>query len=774
MSDDLEIGYADSLAPLAEALEGVNRPGDYVAAGVIETAMPLLRVEGVGTVSFPVPPEQSRKLIEAAAEKAPYGRGAETLVDESVRKVWQISPSRVDLGGKAWGPTLERLVGEVVEGLGCGEARVAAEFYKLLIYEEGGFFLPHRDSEKAGGMFGTLVVSLPSEHAGGELIVRHAGREKRFDLRVSDPAEIRYAAFYADCEHEVKPIESGYRICLIYNLVQRGKGENRLLPPEHGPAVEAATRILRAWREAGSDGGEFPVKLAYLLEHGYTTAALSFSGLKGGDAAVAKVLRRAAAEAGFALHLGIVHIEESGWAEYGGYWEDNPDDNLEVGEVDESYRYIAEWRDVEDRAAGFGKIPLVDGEVLPVGALDGEDADEVHFSEATGNAGASFERTYLRAALVLWPRENSDAVCASGGIEAAVARLGQRVEEENAGDAVRELARRVVGSWPQYGDHSGTLTAFLEHLARFGDGELIREVAEEPLLASYDGSQNGALAKVAAVAGAEAAAGVVNNVVRRMAIFIPAACMDLWARLSEGRLAESEGFLDEALQVLLERIRKAKPVNDPGYPYQLRERKATELSVDSILGFFRAIAGSRCAGSGVEAARAIAANPAVFTPEEHLIDVLATGAEADFSPEVEAVLWRHCAEYFLKRSEYPPEEPGDWAQAVTVARRVPILLELEKFARDPGAQEHRFRAPAGERMTVEHTVREMKLDMTCVTESKGRPYTLICTKNRASHQRACAQHREDVGAMRRLLELAPSGADGDELCERLRAGIGRG
>ena len=29
--------------------------------------------------------------------------------------------------------------------------------------------------------------------------------------------------------------------------------------------------------------------------------------------------------------------------------------------------------------------------------------DEQHFQEATGNEGASFERTYSRAGFVLWP-----------------------------------------------------------------------------------------------------------------------------------------------------------------------------------------------------------------------------------------------------------------------------------------------------------------------------------------------------------------------------------
>lgn len=55
--------------------------------------------------------------------------------------------------------------------------KVYAELYKLLLYEEGAFFMPHQDSEKAPGMFGTLIICLPSAHQGGELVLEH-GRDK--------------------------------------------------------------------------------------------------------------------------------------------------------------------------------------------------------------------------------------------------------------------------------------------------------------------------------------------------------------------------------------------------------------------------------------------------------------------------------------------------------------------------------------------------------------------------------------------------------------------
>jgi hypothetical protein len=120
---------------------------------------------------------------------------------------------------------------------------ISAEFYKLLIYEEGGFFLPHRDTEKTHGMFGTLTIVLPSLHCGGELIIRHAGREVTVDLSNEETSELTFAAFYADCEHAIKPITQGSRVCLTYNLLQRRTGETQFLRgPLRGPNYGVLTR----------------------------------------------------------------------------------------------------------------------------------------------------------------------------------------------------------------------------------------------------------------------------------------------------------------------------------------------------------------------------------------------------------------------------------------------------------------------------------------------------------------------------------------------------
>ena len=76
-------------------------------------------------------------------------------------------------------------------------------------------------------MFATLVISLPSKHEGGELIVSHNGQDVRWSTAERSTA---YGAWYSDVRHEVKDVTSGHRLVLTYNLVQKRSGLRSFLP----------------------------------------------------------------------------------------------------------------------------------------------------------------------------------------------------------------------------------------------------------------------------------------------------------------------------------------------------------------------------------------------------------------------------------------------------------------------------------------------------------------------------------------------------------------
>ena len=399
----------------------------------------------------------------------------------------------------------------------------------LLIYDQGGVFVAHRDTEKAEGMFGTLVIALPSTHRGGELVIRHAGREAVVNLRSEEVSELTFAAFYADCEHEVRPITEGHRVCLIYNLLLAPDGKRQPVPtaPQYGPEVKAAAKLLeKAFAEVGA-----PAKLAWLLQHEYSPAGLSFAGLKGEDAALVQVLREAAEKAGCAVHLGIVHIEESGAAEpeyesyrssrWSRYREEDEEvstgGDFEVIEVSDSRHYVDQWRDPDDRPVQYGELPLEEGEVLPAGAMDDEEPDAQRMTEATGNEGASFERSYHRAALVLWPRDRFADVLMQSGVGAVLPLLRDRVRQcaqasspESARLSVIRLAGRMVDGWgttPTYRNYGDPVkqadrSQMIRLLGEIGEPALLGRFVGEVVTRLYDGSENEALVAQIGVLGA--------------------------------------------------------------------------------------------------------------------------------------------------------------------------------------------------------------------------------------------------------------------------------
>lgn len=194
---------------LRRALRTIDRPGSFCVNGSAHTVFPGLEVAGVGPVGLPLTAEQAKEL-KKHCEQAPYGKGEKTLVDTSVRRVWRMTPDRFTLTNPDWETLLQKVVKKVQKELGLERQKLESHLYDLLLYEPGSFFLPHRDGEKLDRMVATLVIVLPSSFQGGELVIRHDGEERTIDFGGENSQfRIHYAAFYADCEHEVRPCGRG-------------------------------------------------------------------------------------------------------------------------------------------------------------------------------------------------------------------------------------------------------------------------------------------------------------------------------------------------------------------------------------------------------------------------------------------------------------------------------------------------------------------------------------------------------------------------------------
>lgn len=87
------------------------------------------------------------------------------------------------------------------------------------------------------------MVCLPSIYEGGQLVVRHQGREQVFDWSGKKGNEtIQWAAFFSDCEHEVLEVTSGHRVTITYNLYSTCKANTAVLDPEQ---VELYTHLQK-------------------------------------------------------------------------------------------------------------------------------------------------------------------------------------------------------------------------------------------------------------------------------------------------------------------------------------------------------------------------------------------------------------------------------------------------------------------------------------------------------------------------------------------------
>lgn len=790
----IDVPYNHDLKPLEELLRRVERPGDFFVTGSLETPMPRLEVEGAGLLSFPVPTGQVQDLIRVAT-RAPYGRGEETIVDPSVRRVWQVPIDKVKIAGRSWDDTLRHILGTVAKGLGCAPVGVRADFYKLLIYDEGGFFKVHRDTEKVGGMFGTLVIVLPCIHEGGELVIRHAGRATTVELSSQEVSELRYAAFYADCEHEVLPVRGGNRVCLIYNLIQSDVAD--VSEPMRPPLYEAETKSVTQLLRKAFAAQQAPPKLAWLLEHHYSPEGLAFGALKGADVARAALLRNAAEQAGCVLHLALVHIEETGPAEPRYYREypryrsrysrhvipdieeqDVSNDQFEVVEVSDTSRFIDQWRNLDDQPVEFGPLPLEDGELLPDGALDSEKPDEQRLTEATGNEGATFQRSYHRAALVLWPRERFVDVLLQSGVGAALPLLTEQVAragEESGDDALREVAlataRRVVDTWenaspfPSWRSVSrdADRSEMVRLLGRLREAEVLGRFIERVVVPRFDGSEAGALAEQALILGPRRCGTLFTELVRQNGQPFHRSCVallgDLMATTSTAWTAAWKASLTRIAAAVVAALPEVSVKQDRhGGMDWWRQEKAKPVDTGEVVELLKSLRSLGSSSLQAEAVKALCGNTASFDPVTIVVPALQElGGRGEATPGPDDAwwsLWKHAAEYTLARSEHPPAPPTDWRLEVRLDCQCEHCRELQSFALDPVAQVHRFRVRKDRRQHLHGKIEQFNLDMTHVTDRRGSPQTLVCTKTRGTHQRRRERHAKDCAAMGTLVALA--------------------
>lgn len=738
---------------LLEALSNVTGRGDFHSSGKAPFFFPILEVTGLGELAFPLPASQAKDLI-SLADAAPYGLGEKTVLDDRVRKCWQIDASNLSFKAPEWQGFLDATVERVRKDLGI-TGKISAIPYKLLIYAKGGHFRTHRDTEKLGAMFGTLIIALPSAHEGGRLFIRHDGREIEADFS-SEKHAFQHAAFFADCEHEVAPVLSGFRCCLVYNL-RLDAGD-----PGHlnlSLTTQARTLLAPLEKLRSELDGELA---AVQLEHSYTEANLSLRNLKGNDRARALALFAAANEAGFAAHLALVTFHKSGELENGYDYgrrgrygnEKNPADGT-MGESYEESLTIGNWRNAADESSALGIYRIEPEQVIAKHKINEGEPDEKEAEGYTGNAGCTIEYWYHRAAIVLWAKEDHERIlclydfggaCTSlaelssakdTGPTSAFHRLGQAVIDrysDSHSSAIFASTLRNIDSHPfpitlRAVTRAGSrklLERFLaniepEHFVLCGAKlwtELFKSFGVEPFEVVSEQLVNDGVAEnrsaifqlLDALLARKDAASWASALAEKLAMLTPGTPSPDY-RWSHGD-PQVPGDREES-RILLEASHLLESAKG-------RKAAIAFLRSDSSLAYVREILGPVLQEKSVRKFLAV---------KNSLVPEILAFAKSLLGDEVARPL-----------PPYP-----DWTRPAPqpAAQRSGPIRELLVFMADPAAETYRFTESQGERTQLESFIAGHRLDLDHVTITKGRPYTLACTKNDNSHQRALARRVKD-------------------------------
>jgi hypothetical protein len=511
--------------------------------------------------------------------------------------------------------------------------------------------------------------------------------------------------------------------------------------------------------------------------------------LKGVDRARANVLFAAAEQAGCVAHLALVTFWQSGSAEggYDGgygryrhrrYWYDddeNDDDDAsqyEMGEVYDQSLMANHWSDRQGGKIALGEIRLDPEEIVDHESLEDWEASREEFEGYTGNAGMTLERWYHRAAIVIWPRERHFAVLCNAGTDASIGGLASMVKLlKRAAKAQREAQRQecrvfaeaIIDSWqPQSRRDAWDKTTeapdratFLSLLQELDDPDLVHRFLSNVIAA--DGSiqlaksfpafckRHGWLSfrdALKTVIDATSAATVARN-----AALLQTLCLQ--RDKNADRLLLCRELAQEAVAALL-----AFDAQSPANDWQVRTIDRVAL-LSSLVKSLVVIQADEPLARLMD--HVLAAHDQYDVIETHVAAIFSLESwlsAASTAPHRALSHWLAvCRSELDARVAHVPVQPTDYRRPAKLSCNCEDCRELSAFLADPDEAAHRFRVRKDRRQHLHRIIDRHGCDLTHVTDRRGNPQTLVCTKTTASYEAACRVHERDQQFLSRLEAL---------------------
>lgn len=754
--------------------------GSFSARATMQPEEMSLEVRGVGPVRLPVSAQQAKQLI-AVARPARFGLGERTLLDPRVRDTWEVPKSRVKIENRRWKaalrPVLDRLRADLGLPDGC---RLQPALHSMLVYAAGQHFAVHQDSEKADGMVASLVVMLPGSGTGGSLVIEH-GTERATYRGSRD--RLSAVAFYADCRHEIRPVRTGFRVVLTYNLSLAGDTAGLVALPGREVIDRLATCLEEhfttpvpapAWRrDAGPS--EPPARLVFLLDHEYSARGLGWARLKGADGARAAALRAAAEQADGEVVLALADVHET-WSAYEerrgrwgrssrSRWDDDDDDDwsdddddLELDELIESEISLVHWVGA-DGAAEAVSTSVGEEEVCASTPTVNLAPYETEYEPYMGNYGNTMDRWYRRAAVVVWPKGRAFSVRAEASPQWA---LDQVTEHLTAGEVetARDLVMLLAPSWDQVAGGSGQ-----------------RDLVQGALAVALGVEDAGLASVLLAPFSVEQLdaddATAVAALCERYGVVWLDELVDAWSQ--RRRWGGSDWFLWVGTLPGLVRGLDARPEGDRaaatiiGDARQRIEeayihRRAVQppsRRAESLVDLVEPLVSILESAAVVDAVEVRDAVVAGLDPrddaivERFLVDVVrAGGTRLDSEPLTAAgldIIASGCAERIERRLARPVRSPDDWSIALPPGCDCELCGTLAEFLADSAERTREWPIAKPKRQHVHRRIDAAELTVTHRTLRQGSPHKLVLTKTDELFRSEDRARKRDEDDLRWLL-----------------------
>ncbi|KAJ7722660.1 hypothetical protein DFH07DRAFT_1067381 [Mycena maculata] len=294
--------------------------------GMERAVNPCLSIEGVGQIGSPMGDAAARAIISVACP---------VVLDDTAdikSHIWEVAPDKIRFENPEW-DTFQKSVGHSgCKALaGIEDVEPILRLSRLILHEAGSAAMQQegrRDYKQSDPVFGTLIILLPSLFEGGKLRFRYDMQSNTYDLAHGSGLTTSVLAIrdIADCE--LSPVTAGYRLSLVYDILQPTTATGRLprFPAIHGPC-DRLKAVLLSWKQSDWDVNH----LEYLLQNNYpynVDVQLDPLSLKGNDAVLLSHTRHMADELGLELYLAHFSFTTHQLKDFDLCSSDDSDDNV--------------------------------------------------------------------------------------------------------------------------------------------------------------------------------------------------------------------------------------------------------------------------------------------------------------------------------------------------------------------------------------------------------------------------------------------------------------